>query len=372
MWQKSSTVIAVAAGASLLLAAFTAHAFKLKPTGTDDEKFITDLDDGFSGTLWGKTSRWATKHFTHPVHEEVTNRIWGCEPQTNDIRDETCVNWGKTPPAVLYGVQWSDNPPFKLDETGYKGCTVGEPIRLPDRQPKCWLALFYQATREARDGAYFSQKNGKALVYRAHFGDMQFLHAMASWNGETMRDTKAKIMMWAEFAYKVSTGEIAPTTKMYEVSVSGFKDILGRYWGDVTTLFTFGVSHYSKDIPDVAFGSLLHMIEDSFSKSHVRREYPSGQCTVLTSAPKAGRVLEFHAFGSQDSGKHGDKDQRDGMLAGLVEFKAASVVGTGRALKSLRDQKTPWADVAQYLDKCVYEVTKDDEMNPAGPGESFR
>ena len=350
-----------------------ALAFKLRPTGTDDEKLITKLESGFFATAWGKLTRWATEHFTHAVHGEITNRIWGCAlPEGATYDDEACVTWAQTPPSVIYGVQWNDNPPFKLDSTGLSACTVTEPIRLPDRQPKCWIGLFYNAKKRAAKGEFFTQSNGMALVYRVHFGDMQFLHSMASWNGESMRDTKAKIMMWAEFSYKIAIGEIKPTTKMYELQVPGFKDVLGNYWGDVRSLFTFGVNQYENEIPNVASGSLLHMIEDGFSKSHVGREYPSGICKTQHGAPNAGRVLAFHAFGNQNTGRHGKKDSRKSMLAGLVELKKANVVLVGRHIKQMIEAKTPWKDVQLYLDQCVYAVAKNDRIKPAGPGESFK
>lgn len=350
------------------IAPMQAQAFKLRPTGTDDERVIMDLDAGFRGRFWSGVTRHIMDHFTHNVHEEITHRIWGCEPPANaDIRDTTCQTANSAPPAVIYGVQWSDNPPFKLDSTQTKDCPVNEPIRVPDRHANCWRILFGDAAERAARGEYFRQSNGMALLYRSHFGDMQFLHSMAAWNGATMRDTKANIMMWAEFTYKVAISEIAPETVMSAVTVPGFRGTLGRYWGDVRSLFTYGVPQYQAQIPDVAFGSLLHMVQDSFSKSHVTREYASGTCGE-SGQPNGGRITEFLAYGSQDADDHGKEDARDKMLANLREQKDSSVVTVSRYLKSLRDAKTPWETVRAYMDRCIYAVADDDMSNPAGPG----
>lgn len=344
------------------------HAFKLKPNGTDDERILVDLDRGFGGRSWSSITRFITEHYTNNVHEEITHRIWGCElPANADPRDVTCQNWAKTPDAIIYGVQWNDNPPFKLDNTGAKECAVNTPIRLPDRQPNCWRVLFGDATMRAARGEYFRQSNGMALLYRSHFGDLQFLHSMASWNGETMRDTKTNIMMWSEFAYKVAIGDIAPNTILSSVQVAGFRNVLGRYWGDVRTLFTYGVPKYADQIPDVAFGSMLHMIQDSFSKSHVSREYASGVCGEVNQ-PNGGRILEFLAYGSQDSHRHGEEDARDKMLLNLNEQRASSMLAVSQYLRSMRDNKAPWEFIRKYLDRCVYAVIEDDSSNPAGPG----
>ncbi len=363
-------LIALAAFAVATLAASgQPQAFKLRPTGTDDERVIVNLEHRFWGDFWLDITRYIMDHFTTHVHEEVTHRVWDCEiPAGADVRDTSCTVWDKTPSAVIYGVQWNDNPPFKLDSTREDSCAVNSPIRLPDRQPNCWRILFGDAAKKAEKGEYFRQSGGWALLYRSHFGDLQFLHSMASWNGESMRDTKARIMMWAEFTYLVATGKIPLHLRMSGVQVRGFRGVLGRYWGDVTTLFTYGVPKYSSRIPDVAFGSLLHMVQDSFSKSHVSREHPSGVCGEDSSQPNAGRVLEFHAYGNQSKSKHGEQDSRDLMLAGLREVPAGNVIAVSRHLRKYRESNAPWETVRRYLDECVYAVADEDLDKPAGPG----
>lgn len=357
---------------SIILAAQEIQAFALRPTGTDDERIIVQLKSPFWGRFEARITEFLVDHFTVGVHEEMTHRIWGCRPPENAKPDDkTCMSFRPTPAAVIYGVQWNDNPPFKLDSTTERSCTLKEPIRLPDRQPECWRVLFYDAALHAADpNVYYRQANEKALVYRSHFGDLQFLHSMASWNGETMGQTKTQILMWAEFTYKVATQNIGPKTPVSAVkNIKGFEQVLGRYWSDVGGLFTFGVNEYSNQIPDVAFGSLLHMVQDSFSRSHVWRDAPAGVCDAKEGAPKAGQVRAFYAYNSQNPNEHGKRDARNWMLGDLRDEKGGDAVSVGQTLRALRDAAAPWELVREYLDHCVYGVADTDLGNPAGPGE---
>lgn len=344
-----------------------ALAFKLQPTGTEEEVTVAALENGTPRWLRSVT-RWTIDFFSDPVHEELTNRIWGCDARPEDR--QTCVSWSGQVAPLIYGVQWNDNPPFAVTSTRVPQCRLNETIRLPDRQPNCWRILFYDAKKHARGIERYDRRSRKALIYRVHFGDMQFLHSMASWDGESMEDTKSRIMMWAEFTYKTALGEIPPTTPVNEVPVEGVKRLFSGNGYDVKILFTRGVPRYRRNIPLVAFGSLMHMIEDSFSKSHVTREPPSSTCPVILSTTKAGRVLEFHAYNRQDPDKHSDADSRNGLEIGLIEREMIAVT-VGRKLKEMFDGRQTWEVVRAYLDQCVYEVKNDDLDKAAGPGRNF-
>lgn len=346
-----------------------AMAFKLRPSGTPTEGRVGALESGTFGRFAGRLAAWVLDHFATPVHEEITNRVWGCDAEPQDRK--TCGSFPATPAAVLYGVQWNDNPPFALDKTTSSVCKTQQTIRLPVQQPQCWLELFKDAAARVGGSDRYDRHSGKALLYRVHFGDMQFLHAMASWDGESMRDTKARIKLWAEFTYKTALGEVAVATPVNQVSIKDFPRLFSGNGYDVRTLFTRGVPEYRTAVSLVALGSLLHMIEDSFAKGHVDREPPSGVCPVATGLGKAGRVLEFHAFGSQDEGLHGRDDSGDALEVNL-RVNDPHVVAVGRHLRALFDRQAPWDDVWAFLDQCVFEVSDDDLDRPAGPGEDYR
>jgi hypothetical protein len=54
-------------------------------------------------------------------------------------------------------------------------------------------------------------------------------------------------------------------------------------------------------IKQVALGSLLHMVEDSFAKGHAERAVNGESCAAAGSSLGAGRIREFHSYVNQDS-----------------------------------------------------------------------
>jgi hypothetical protein len=48
-------------------------------------------------------------HFTHPVHEEITHRIYDCDADGEYCAD---VDIEFAPQQVLYGVRWNDVKPY--------------------------------------------------------------------------------------------------------------------------------------------------------------------------------------------------------------------------------------------------------------------
>jgi hypothetical protein len=358
----------VAAG---LFIAGESLAFKLRPSATSTENRVRYLQQGRFGTLLDNVAQWVTGHFTSPVHEEITDRIWGCQnAATSDCQSLSSSPYRYAPPAVLFGVQWNDNPPFALTATRTKSCPVNETIRLPNYS-ECWITLFKDAAKHASQGAHFDYRGDMALLYRVHFGDMQFLHAMASWDGESMSDTKARILTWAELAYRTAIGDISPVTPVSNVPVKGIPRLFKNKGYSVKNLFTRGVPEFQSQVDQVALGSLMHVVEDSFAQGHLERDEPTGEdCPAYPGIKRAGRVLAFHSFATQDARKHDKADSREAFEAHLIS-KIPNVVDVGRALKALYDARKPWTDVRPFLDECVFEVAEDDLDQPAGPGGNF-
>jgi hypothetical protein len=372
MTRRQAWLVAACLASSSLWGVADARAFKLRPYATATENRVGYLEARRLDSLFDAVARWVVGHFTSAVHEEITHRIWGCDAAAAD--GDAClapVPLGRhAPPAVLFGVQWNDNPPFALTATGAKDCPVNTTIRLPNYS-KCWVTLFTHASKEAQRGRHFDHRADVALLYRVHFGDMQFLHAMASWDGETMGDTKARILMWAEFAYRTARGEIAPALAVSNVPVTGIPRLFGARGYSVENLFTRGVPEYRSGVDKVALGSLMHLVQDSFARGHVARDEPTGEaCPADPRIKKAGRVLAFNSFNQQDGEKHDTADSRRAFEAQLIS-QTPSVVDVGRALRGMHAAGTAWADVRTYLDRCVFEVWDDDLDRPAGAGAGF-
>jgi hypothetical protein len=201
----------------------------------------------------------------------------------------------------------------------------------------------------------FTAGDGTMLA-RTHFGDLQFLHSMAATAGAPPQITKAKVMMWAQFTWRVQTHEddrIDPKTPMGKVPVPGLEDHFpAKEERTVSDLFTVGRPWMRLNLRDVAFGSLLHMVEDSFAGGHATRRARSVDgCSVP-------EIVEFHTYAGQSKAAHKERDGFERAAFGLTA-PGTNVVGVLRELIRLRDADMSWAQVEPYLGSCVFGVAVD-------------
>jgi hypothetical protein len=346
----------------LLFVAGQAQAFKLSPTGTALDRQRAYMNSGWFERMQEKFALRGIDQFSEPVHEEITHRIYDCDadqPVCGDPEAEYA------PHTVLAGVRWNDDPPFRLNSTSFSECKVDETIRVIT-QPLCWARLFKYAEGKARDETFDAEHASGNLMYRSHFGDLQFIHAMASKDGEAAAETKKRIMMWAEFTWRVASGEYKQGTLLKNVTVPGFNAFFGNVGWNVQDLFTLGNPPLRKHIGDVAFGSLLHMVEDSFARGHVsRKEGVYGETCTGGKAGKPGVIREFRSYQNQDHAKHGEFDSRRALADQLIE--RPSVVGIGRDLRNLYEQGASWDSVEPFLD-CVFAIEDPNVKASAGNG----
>ncbi len=224
---------------------------------------------------------------------------------------------------VAKAARWSDDPQRKL-----VGVAAGN-----------WIAgLFgYCADRYANLGVHTA-----GLLCASHFGPLQYLHAMAASSVEPPSETQAKMLEWSKFAFEYATGVIEDDKELCEAlapfpqireSLIGEDDsyiCLGaRRWfaymipvgrfppRTVGQLFGFSCRNplasrtcnvgdtSVRDRKLAAIGSILHMIQDSFSQSHVSR----GACNDRPSALiRTAKISQFLEYGGQDHTAHGDAD----------------------------------------------------------------
>lgn len=309
------------------------------------------------------------RHFSEPVHEELTHRIFDCDGDGTYCGQ---VDIEFAPWQVLYGLRWNDDPPFSLTQNQGKKttCRVSESIRLVT-QPRCWKELFRDAEEGAKAGKNFDGSSGVALLYRVHFGDLQFLHGMATTDGEKAGVTRKNILMWAEFTWRIMTGEYQIGTYLKEVKVAGLNDKIARPDWRIQDLFTYGFDRVRPHIKHVAFGSLLHMVQDSFAGGHVERAEPTfgekcGKGAEQNLAP--GRVVEFHAYNRQNHDEHARHDERRFAMSHLANTRP-HVVTVGRALRRYYEDGASWEVVKPYIE-CVFSIQ--DAETPASPGNGFQ
>lgn len=302
--------------------------------------------------------------FSDPIHEELTTRIFGCDGNSELCGGATSIT---ADPAVLVGVRWNDDPPFRMSAKELSGTSCKtETIRF-QTQPRCWLQLFTSAEKKAAAGKVYGP--GDALLYRTHFGDLQFLHGMGSAEGVSAEITRQKMLDWAQFTWRVAIKEWPRGTKMREVPIAGFKEHFGYTGWDVRDLFIQGSPLLERRVDQVAFGSLLHMLEDSFAQGHVERiqASPGERCMLGADSIKApGRIREFHAYGKQNHDAHATADSIEAKDRHLLQ--QPDVVDVGRPLVDAYDARLSWDQMRPYFE-CIFALT--DDAKPSSAGESF-
>ena len=287
---------------------------------------------------------------SEPVHERITRQAREafaerCRAEQGNDCDRG-VNEPVIQDSLVRGVWWSDDPNQDLYQA---------------RQAE-WLADLTGAGLRAKrhvtmDGRY-------KMVYRSHYGDMQFLHSMASADGESGSVTRDHIHMWGEFLYTVATGKLQRESHFRDVTVVGLGEyfVRQRDWELRKILQPrFFLRDNPHDFEDHALGALLHMVEDSYSAAHVERDY------TATQACPVGRVVSFHSYTNQNSGKHGRADTMAAFEntkyptgAGPVEV-SAQIIWFARTGADWKTEVQPW------LDQNVYCF--DGELRAADAGE---
>jgi hypothetical protein len=346
----------------LLTSSGYALAFKLSPVSTELERQRSIGNSGFLDRFNQRMALSGIYQFTEPVHEEITQRIFGCEADA-----EICsnINIGYADQAILAGVRWNDDPPFRLTGSSIQECKTDQTIRIIT-QPICWAKLFKFAEKNSGKEFYDSSNSSGNLMYRSHFGDLQFLHSMASKDGEPASTTRSNMLMWAEFAWRASMNEYKPGTLLKDIKVVGFDQYFGKVGWNVQDIFTLGNPLLRKEIPKVAFGSLLHMIQDSFAYGHAsRRDAIEGEGCPNAGNGKPGAIEEFRSYQHQNHESHAEYDSRQAFGNHLIENP--SVVSVGRDLLSLYNNKASWDDVKPYLE-CVLDIQNPGARSSAGLG----
>ncbi len=297
--------------------------------------------------------------FKHPVHEEITHRAYECNYEGATICGDPDAQYAT--PYVIAGVRWNDDPPFQLtpNQAKHTSCKTsykdGRPITIRFiTQPTCWAELFLAADKQKTDAKKeFDLANQSALPLRSHFGDLQFIHSMASSDGEDPVETRNKILGWAEATWGVVRGNYKLETWLKDINVPVVQRFFGSSGWRVQDLFTLGDPSLRPYVSDVAFGSLLHMVEDSFAAGHVERMEPANGTQCPGNSHRApGPITEFHSYTHQSTSKHVDADTREAFINNRL---TPDVVDVGRTLVAMRKAEAKWAEVETYL-MCVYDL----------------
>jgi hypothetical protein len=201
------------------------------------------------------------------------------------------------------------------------------------------------------------------LTHASHEGELQFLHSMASKTAEQAWQTQHKIMMWAEFCYQVGTGNIALTTKLKDVQTTTEQDFAGgptiaklfEPWGEQTVGWLFTGKTKESDqaqAPNMAIGSMLHMLQDSFCMSHAQRE-------VAKRKDRTAQLIKgFNVYTEQSGGPFGRHSKADiiqgrSWTSGEKRVKktegAEEAVDASAKVINFWQKHMPWTAVQTYL-----------------------
>lgn len=361
-----------------------AQAFQIGPLGTRHEERLTNESNSTLARIAGTLG----VLIKAPVHEEITHLGKWCHVEKENLTTDTYCSGrdvGFASPYVIYGVRWNDLPPFRLDKDqgncDYLGrknvCRAEQTIRFAT-QPMCWYCLFKDAELKAQKNdieGCSKTPNGIPgnLMTRSHFGDLQFLHGMASAANVHPVATRAQVLDWLEFAWKVSSREIAPMTFLKNVQIPTVQKHFGCTEWRVVDLYLLGrqdeKSGLLPQIREIAFGSVLHTVQDSFAAAHVEREKnPTGQLCEGTGFAIPSRVIEFHAYGAQDGALHDHGDSREAMTLGSADRWPEAVEAT-RHLFELHADGAKWSKASMYM-QCLFQLS--DNRRHSSPGALYQ
>lgn len=303
---------------------------------------------------------------TEPVHEEVTQFARACAANASGAVDIPVVCPPDTLPAsvpqgnkydsLVRGVWWNDDPNQYL----FAGWQAKWLIWMEDADRIAKYGVNLRGRKAAIDRNY-------VMTYRSHYGDLQFLHAMASGEGEPADVTRGNVLDWAEFAYAVATGRLDPESKLEAVDLPFVRRYFDHRPGwSIAYLFAPKYrlkreEHYR----DMALGALLHTVQDSYSDPHAARHFDASPACAR------GGIARFHFYGGQDSRKHKQADTLDAFKARQNgEFTdTQNPINVSATLIRYAANDVGWPVVREYLDTTVFCI--DRETPGANAGDAY-
>jgi hypothetical protein len=261
-----------------------------------------------------------------PVHEQITLISLQNAGLTGADHYKSPDIWEK-----MRGVIWNDDPEclfFNSNSGRTDDWSWGDKFGL----------AFIKYKSAARSGTFYS--NGSPLLARSHFGDLQCLHAMAAGDGVEPSVTQGEILLWCEFFYTISAGRIDKDTPL-SATLGGKM----RRWfagSSLTVGELFKVENIG-NVRDRALGALLHLIQDSFSSSHVQRN-------------EQKEIERFYCYTHQDPSRHRECDKMpDGGLDDLPGAKAA--IDACTLVLKYASQLWPWRKLKEDLINNVFKLS---------------
>lgn len=336
-----------------------AQAFQLDPYSKFDARSRTYEGDTRSKVLE-----------LHPIHEKLTLKAIAAAQIEEDYKTDAFLE------GIVAGIRWNDDP-----------------LNMVRHRPQDWYASYTDSCDDPEE-----IDPDWDLLYRTHCGDMQFLHAMASSKKETAGQTKERILMWLEFTFKVASGQIDKDWSFRSMgnyletrSATLFKEILmnngktrdmwqpewiftlncDRRFSFMAMISRWRLTELSCSdnnnksteqlIQNIALGSLIHVLQDSFSGSHVLRIDPAG--VGLSKLAGVGKVVQFGNYAMQAKDSHDKADLSFSEDDHTKGFDLTNV--TARiielAVQQRADKRERWGEAEQLFDN-LFEVVDTNKL----------
>ncbi len=296
-----------------------------------------------------------TKEY-HDLHETFTSVAAECLANAGTLESLSCAS--RFDDVIARTRQQRPEPG---NNDSYASRWSDDPTRLLDGNLIYQAGFGWQFSRCKDALAQGPAIDDVGLLCSSHYGRLQFLHAQArpedrpSGSPEDYRDpaiTRSNILAWARFAYRAATErEFRSSNYCGSVAVlehEGLRTALGfsnaalcedrvmtgkgvsiryRAW-TVGTLFGLDCQAVLKEGPCWnhieaydderarygARGAILHLIQDSFSQSHVAR-VPDDEALPEALGPFVARVVcraptQYYDYSQQTKQTHGRSDVR--------------------------------------------------------------
>lgn len=282
-----------------------------------------------------------------PVHEAITRQAY------RDVQGRPIASRNFASPWIA-GVVWNDDPEWLLRKFLFDSGISK-------------LRQFADAIAEGE-----SHPQSSRLMIRSHFGDMQFLHAMRG-PGQTDEQFRRSLRAWIEAAHAVATGRLRSTASLKE---AGLDAVLGKvacplvrggYCKTLRDLFDPDGSKFLRHhsaaegesyMANMAAGTVMHIIQDAHSRSHMRIE------------PGVGGLSKRVPLTYDDENRkaHCARDMATTETREDIEAARAATVQYLRLWKS----KSSTSEVMKLIGGVGIELTSPLDAAPSAPTSGIR
>ncbi|KAI5777449.1 hypothetical protein EDC01DRAFT_624058 [Geopyxis carbonaria] len=248
------------------------------------------------------------------------------------------------------GIFWNDDP----------ACELFNDDRDPESNRNTATGLvWYQR---------FSREDPRDIITRSHHGDLQFLHAMATELGQDPNVTRQLCLDWAKLMYELAVGAVSEWTLLQDTYLKKSFHNGTSPPGSIPLrelLLQGNASNYNwVKIDRRALGTVMHMIQDSYSRGHCQREILNpqnidyGTSNILkfqdNQPGRFGAIENFHYYHGQsdDHSSYDVKPQQFGSMAIVPKNLSTfdDIIGARDSIDQCTKLVAFWCDKVQWED----------------------